>query len=156
MKEAVDNDDRDMRHDGQVRECAVEIGDMEISEAGREKIAVAFCRRRQELYAYSEPNAPIEAVNVESAFFGRVDKLAPMKFGPSDGVPATAMKRLHELMLFSDRGPRDSPACDGNRLGAGDRTEAPAVLKEGTTTILVPPDWIAELRETGVCVPAAS
>ena len=146
----------DMRYVGQVRECAVDIGDMEISEAGLAKIAEAFHGRHEELYAYSELGAPVEVVNVESAICGRIDKLVPMKLGPSDGGPAAALKRRRGLILSADCEPRDSPVYDGNRLGAGDRIEGPAVVEEDTTTILVPAGWIAELHETGVYALAAS
>jgi len=35
-------------------------------------------------------------------------------------------------------------------LGAGDRIIGPAVIEEVTTTIVIEPDWTAELTETGV------
>ncbi len=141
----------DMRYIGQVHECTVDIGDMEISEANLEKIQAAFHARHEELYTYSEPDSPVEAVNIESTMYGRIDKPARPSL-PSSKGPDDAVKSRRDLIMSRDGDPVDAPVYDGNKLGAGDRIEGPAVIEEDTTTILVAPEWIAELHESGVYV----
>lgn len=141
----------DMRYVGQVHECTVEIGDLEINEANLKTIREAFDRRHEELYTYSEPRSIVEIVNVESAIYGRIDKPAGMELSASDGVDP-AKKGERALVLSADGKQVPAPVYDGNRLGAGDRITGPAVIEEDTTTVLLNPGWSAELHASGVYV----
>ncbi len=141
----------DMRYVGQVHECTVEIGNMEISEASLETIRQAFHKRHEELYTYSEPHNAVEAVNVESTIYGRIERPKRPTVARSDGL-AAAEKGRRNLILSSDGTPVGAPVYDGNKLGAGDRIEGPAIIEEDTTTILVASGWHATLHETGVYV----
>lgn len=141
----------DMRYIGQVHECTVDIGDMEINEANLEKIREAFHQRHKELYTYSEPNSPVEAVNIESTIYGRIDKPSRPSLPKSNGAEQ-AIKSHRDLILSNEAEPINAPVYDGNKLGAGDRVEGPAVIEEDTTTILVAEGWTTELHESGVYV----
>ncbi|MEO1681006.1 MAG: hydantoinase/oxoprolinase family protein [Pseudomonadota bacterium] len=141
----------DMRYVGQVHECTVDIGDMEIDEANLGEIRNAFHTRHEELYTYAEPHNAVEVVNVESAIYGRIEKPAQISLPASDGVEA-AVKERRNIVLSADGSPTQATVYDGNRLGAGDRVTAPAVIEEETTTILLTEGWTAELHETGVYV----
>ena len=141
----------DMRYVGQVHECTVEIGDLEITEANMATIRDAFHKRHEELYTYSEPHNAVEAVNVESTIYGRIEKPARSSIAASDGVE-NAMKAHRDLILSADGEAVSAPVYDGNKLGAGDSLSGPAVIEEDTTTLLVAPDWHAELHESGVYV----
>ncbi|WP_212523503.1 hydantoinase/oxoprolinase family protein [Actibacterium sp. MT2.3-13A] len=139
----------DMRYVGQVHECTVEIGGMEITEDSLGDLRDAFHRRHKELYTYSEPHNAVEVVNVESAIFGRIGKLGSFTLAAGDG-PERAIKAQREVILSADGAAVTAPVYDGNLLGAGDRIEGPAVIEEDTTTILIDADWRATLHETGV------
>jgi len=141
----------DMRYVGQVHECTVEIGDLEISEANLATIREAFHKRHEELYTYSEPHNAVEAVNVESTIYGRIEKPARLTRAGSEGAEA-ARKGHRDLILAGDGAATAAPVYDGNRLGAGDRVDGPAVIEEDTTTILISPGWSAELHASDVYV----
>lgn len=142
----------DMRYVGQVHECDVEIGDLEISDANLATIRDAFHARHEALYTYSEPHNPVEVVNVESAIFGRIDKPALATIPPSSGGAEAAVKGHRDLILSAEATAVSVPVYDGNALGAGDILAGPAVIEEDTTTLLVQTDWTAELHESGVYV----
>ncbi len=141
----------DMRYVGQVHECTVEIGDLEISEANLATIREAFHKRHEELYTYSEPHNAVEAVNVESTIYGRIEKPARLTRAGSEGAEA-ARKGHRDLILAGDGDATSAPVYDGNKLGAGDRVDGPAVIEEDTTTILISPGWSAELHASDVYV----
>ena len=141
----------DMRYIGQVHECTVDIGDMQINEANLEKIRGAFHERHKELYTYSEPDSPVEAVNIESTIYGRIDKPGRPSLPTSEG-PANAIKAHRDLILSNEGEAINAPVYDGNKLGAGDKINGPAVIEEDTTTILVNTDWTAQLHESGTYV----
>ncbi len=141
----------DMRYVGQVHECTVEIDAFDISESSLAQITQAFHARHRELYTYDEPDSPVEVVNVESTIIGHVDKPAPMRIAPGKGVDQ-ALKGTRDMVFGADDPARPTPVYEGDRLGAGDVSEGPAVIEEVTTTIVIEPGWRAALHESGVYV----
>lgn len=141
----------DLRYIGQVHECTVDIGDMEITEANLKIIRDAFHQRHEELYTYSEPNSTVEAVNIESTMYGRIDKPARASLPVSNGSE-DAIKARREIILSRDGSAQSAMVYDGNKLGAGDKVAGPAVIEEDTTTILINPGWAAQLHESGTYV----
>ena len=138
----------DMRYVGQVHECTVEIGNFEINAATIEKVKDAFHRRHEELYTYSERHNAVEAVNIESTLFGRVEKPRPPKVGR--GASAANALKGHRKAIFSAAGkPQRTPVYDGAAFGAGVTVEGPAIVEEVTTTIVVEPGWAAKLHASG-------
>lgn len=141
----------DMRYVGQVHECTVDIETFAIGAATIETIKNAFHRRHEQLYTYAEPGTPIEVVNIESTFYGRVSKPKPPSIA-AGASPAEAIKE-HRTMIFSADGARiEAPVYDGSRLGAGATMQGPAVIEEPTTTIVLDPGWVATLHPRGTYV----
>lgn len=144
----------DMRYVGQVHECSVDIDNFEINEISLQKIVDAFHARHEELYTYSEKHSPVEIVNIESAFYGLLDR--PQRMQIASGNGSESALKGHRGMVFSADGTRQqTPVYDGSRLGAGDVVKGPAVIDEPTTTIVLEPGWTANLHETGVYVVTA-
>lgn len=144
----------DMRYVGQVHECTVEIGELEVSADSFTQIRAAFDQRHKELFTYSEPDSQIEIVNIESTVFGEVSPIERMRIEPGR-EPLENLVRDRREMVFG-RGAEvftvSAPVYDGGRLGAGDRVEGPAVIEEITTSIVVEPGWSAVLDGSGVYV----
>jgi N-methylhydantoinase A len=56
-------------------------------------------------------------------------------------------------MIFSAEGSAVlTPVYDGEKLGARDVIEGPAVIEEPTTTVVISPGWTARLDESGTYV----
>jgi N-methylhydantoinase A len=138
----------DMRYVGQVHECSVEIGNFAIDGLTICDVKDAFHRRHEELYAYAERHTPVEAVNIESTLYGRIDKPAPPRVG--QGPPAREAQKGSRNAIFTPDGRRqEAPVYDGERLGAGATIEGPAIIEETTTTIVIEPGWMAVLDPSG-------
>jgi N-methylhydantoinase A len=145
----------DMRYVGQVHECSVEIGNFAIDAATIEAVKDAFHRRHEELYAYAERHTPVEAVNIESTLYGRIDKPAPPRIGK--GLRASEAQKASRDAIFTPDGKRQpTPVFDGERLGAGVTIAGPAIIEETTTTIVVEPGWTAVLDASGSYVISGS
>ncbi len=138
----------EMRYVGQVHECTVEIDNFDIDEQSVEKLKDAFHKRHEQLYTYNEPNTTVEVVNLESALYGLVDKPSAASL-PKGGDPDAAIKGTREAIFSVDGTRKSVPVYDGNKLGSGDRIAGPAIIEEITTTIVLEPDWSAELHESG-------
>ena len=139
----------DMRYVGQVHECTVDVDPFTLDEAALDQLKAAFHARHEELYTYSEPGSTVEVVNVESAIWGRVDRPKRMSIAAGNGAES-AMVGTRDMIFTADGKTRQTPVYAGKALGAGDRIVGPAVIEEVTTTIVIEPDWTAELHETGV------
>lgn len=138
----------EMRYVGQVHECTVEVGNFEIDAAGIEKLKEAFHRRHEQLYTYSEPNSIVEVVNLESTLYGLVDKPQVATLAAGADVEA-AIKGSRNAIFSADGTSQRVPVYDGEKLGAGSVVTGPAIVEEITTTIVIEPDWQAELHESG-------
>lgn len=141
----------DMRYVGQVHECTVDVDPFTVDEAALDRLKAAFHARHEELYTYSEPASMVEVVNVESAIRGRVERPKRMSIEKGHGADQ-AVTGSRPMIFAADGTARETPVYDGARLGAGDRIAGPAVIEEVTTTIVIEPDWTAELHESGVYV----
>ncbi|MGC2413322.1 MAG: hydantoinase/oxoprolinase family protein [Stellaceae bacterium] len=138
----------DMRYVGQVHECTVEIGNFELNADTIAKVKDAFHRRHEELYTYSEPHNAVEAVNIESTLFGRVEKPKPPKIGRG-ASQARALKGYRKAIFSATGKPQRTAVYDGAGLGAGATVKGPAIIEEVTTTVVVEPGWTAKLDASG-------
>lgn len=139
----------EMRYVGQIHECTVEIGDLQVNADTLPAIVEAFHRRHEALYTYAEADNPVEIVNLESQVIGRVSRPPFPSLAASDGHAQRALAGSRP-MLFGEDGIRtDTPVYQGALLLAGDRLHGPAVIEEATTNILIRPGWVVELHESG-------
>jgi N-methylhydantoinase A len=139
----------DMRYVGQVHECTVEIDPFALTDDALIKLIEAFHARHEELYTYSERQSVVEIVNVESAIWGRVDRPNRMTVAKGKGA-ASALEGTRPMIFDAGAVAHDVPVYAGARLGAGDKIIGPAVIEEITTTLVIEPNWQAELHESGV------
>ena len=141
----------DMRYVGQVHECTVDVDPFTLDEAALATLKAAFHARHEELYTYCEPSSVVEVVNVESAITGRVDRPKRMTVAPGRGAQS-AVAGTRQMIFATDGTARETNVYTGAKLGAGDRIQGPAVIEEVTTTLVIEPDWTAELHASGVYV----
>jgi N-methylhydantoinase A len=137
-----------MRYVGQVHECTVDVETFDIDAKSIDRIKDAFHRRHEELYTYSERHSPVGVVNVESTIYGRIDKPKTPELGDGAGS-ADALKEHREAIFEASGKASRTPVYDGGALGAGARIDGPAIIEEVTTTIVIEPDWTAELHRSG-------
>ena len=138
----------DMRYVGQVHECTVDIGNFEINAKTIDKVKEAFHSRHEELYTYSERHSAVEAVNIESTHFGRIDKPKAPKLARGAALPK-ALKGHRKAIFDASGKATKTPVYDGGMLGAGATIAGPAIIEEVTTTIVIEPDWKAVLDQSG-------
>ena len=138
----------DMRYVGQVHECTVDIGNFVINAKTIDKVKEAFHARHEELYTYSERHNAVEAVNIESTLFGRIDKPKAPKLARGATLPKALKGHRKAIFEASGKATR-TPIYDGGMLGAGAKIAGPAIIEEVTTTIVIEPDWKAVLDQSG-------
>ncbi|MCF6762448.1 hydantoinase/oxoprolinase family protein [Pseudomonas fragi] len=135
----------EIRYLGQIHECSVELPHDHLDLAGLQALREAFHTRHKALFSYSEPQSPVELVNLECSVIARLQR-PPM---PQLALPAehtTPKPSGQRQMLFGAQSDwEQTPVYAGERLQAGQCVRGPCVIEEATTTIVVPPGWQAML-----------
>jgi len=136
----------DVRYLGQHHEVPVSVPQGEITSQTLAEVARRFHQAHERLYSYSEPESPLESINVRLTATGTIPK-TPLAFWPTGGEGASQAIKSNRPVYFGEW--QDTRIYDGGRLLAGNRIEGPAVVEEVTTTIVVFPDDWAEVDRLG-------
>lgn len=135
----------EIRYLGQIHECSVELTDAPLDEAGLVALRDAFHTRHKALFSYSEPESPIELVNLECSVIARLQH-PPMPELPTPENARPAVPQSHRSMLFDGLDAwQETPVYNGDWLQVGQTIQGPCVIEETTTNIVVPPGWQAVL-----------
>lgn len=139
----------DLRYMGQHHEVTVLIPEGEITCHTLPQIAERFHAAHQRLFLYSEPDSPLESINVRVTGIGKIPK-TPLQSWPEGGPDASPALKGKRSAYFSEAGGWvETPIYDGSRLRAGNRIVGPAIIEEVTTTIVVCPRDQAEIDRLG-------
>jgi N-methylhydantoinase A len=136
----------DPRYLGQHHEVPVTIPEGRITGEALEEVARRFHAAHERLFLYSEPDSPLESINVRVTATGSIPK-TPLASWPEGGADASQAIKERRPVYFGEW--VDTPIYDGDKLRAGNRFEGPAVIEEVTTTIVVFPNDVAQVDRLG-------
>ena len=136
----------DPRYLGQHHEVPVTIPEGPITPKTLEEVARRFHEAHERLYLYSEPDSPLESINVRVTATGSILKTPLMSWPEGDSDASQAIKERRPV-YFGDW--VDTPIYDGDKLRAGNRFAGPAIIEEVTTTIVVFPNDVAQVDRLG-------
>ena len=142
----------DMRYVDQIHECQVDIPPADLTPQNIGEIAEAFHRRHEELFTYCERDNLVEIINLESTVVGQVPRpqLPALVRGSAD--PSMARTGERRAFFAEQGGFVPTPVYDGAKVLVGNCVQGPAIIEEETTTTVVFPGWLVELRDPGVYV----
>jgi N-methylhydantoinase A len=136
----------DPRYMGQHHEVTVTVPAGPINLDTLAEIARRFHQAHERLYLYSEPDSPLESINVRLTATGLIPK-TPLASWPAGGANAARALKATRPVFFGAW--IDTPIYDGERLLAGNQIEGPAIIEEVTTTVVIFPDDRAEVDRLG-------
>ena len=167
----------DVRYLGQHHEVTVEIpADCVIQESHLATIAQSFHQAHERLYTYSNPENPLEIMNLRITAVGAVDKAgfeagatAPGGAGAtragavsrgkkgaegnsrsgSAGAARDSLKGSRSVYFSEAGGFQDTSVYDRSALKPGMVIQGPAVIEERITTVIVHPGWTAAVDGYG-------
>jgi N-methylhydantoinase A len=124
----------DARYPGQVHEITIPV-----SGVGNDVASIleaAFHAEHRRRFTYDRQDLPVEILHWRVTAYGRVPPIPSPRFidGTADdtGEPASCQAYLEELGGWCD-----VPVYDGERLARDQMIDGPAVIRLGTTTILL-------------------
>jgi N-methylhydantoinase A len=136
----------DPRYLGQHHEVTVTVPEGPINQETLAEIARRFHQAHERLYLYSEPESPLESINVRLTATGLIPK-TPLATWPMGGAAAGHAIKATRPVYFGTW--LDTPIYDGDKLLAGNRIEGPAIIEEVTTTVAIFPADRAEVDRLG-------
>ena len=140
----------DIRYAGQHHEVTVEIPHgCAIEDAHVEQIAQTFHQAHEKLYTYSTPETPLEVMNFRITAVGAVDKADISAEGNTVDNAAQAVKGERKVYFETVGGFVNTKVYDRTKLGLGSVVQAPAVIEERITTVIVHPGWSARIDGFG-------
>ncbi|MBT5109331.1 MAG: hydantoinase/oxoprolinase family protein [Rhodospirillaceae bacterium] len=135
----------DMRYGEQIFEIDVDLNHVDLADSGAAKAAKkAFEARHEDLYTYSLPDREPVLVNARVAAIGELS--APPAETLVPGGPDAKPTGTREIYLD---GWTDAPVFAFADLPAGQVISGPALIEADTTTVLLRPDDVASVTETG-------
>jgi N-methylhydantoinase A len=134
----------DMRYAGQAYELRVNL-DYLPARPPHEAVAEAFHQEHERVYGFRDPAAPIQITTVRLAVIGRTPPLRLPRL-PASSEPPVA--RSHRPVFLTGTW-HDAAIYDRHVLCAGQSVNGPAVIEEEDTTIVVLPNWNANLDTSG-------
>lgn len=127
----------DVRYEGQAYELNI---------AYTSDFAEQFHRLHSQFYGYSNPNLPLDIVNVRVSGSGKHPEVPIAKFGlQSASTPEEA--RIHEKQVIFDGVAVPTSFYVRENLKPGHHIEGPAVILEYSSTTLLRPDFNAHVDE---------
>jgi N-methylhydantoinase A len=136
----------DVRYMGQHHELPIAVPPGAITDDALATVSERYHEAHQRLFFYSEPDSPLETINVRLTAVGAIPK-TPLAPWPDGGSDASAAIKERRPAYFGEW--LDTPVYDGSKLLGGNRLEGPAIVEEATTTIVVCPDDLAEVDRLG-------
>lgn len=140
----------DCRYEGQGYELNVPVGSGERVDTV-ESIENAFHSLHEDEFGHNFPENSIELVNERITAYGVLpsSNLISIDRGETD---VTDLQLFSQEVYFDDDGEArayETPFVNRSDLGAGHRIDGPVIIGEKDSTIIVPPDFDAEVLQYG-------
>ena len=98
-------------------------------------------------YGHADPEQEVQVVHAR--VFGSASVAKPeIKKGKKGGADSSAAVRTKRAVYFDD-GEQETTIYTRNLLKPGNRLAGPAIVEEGTSTTILPPDASLEVDEYG-------
>ena len=124
----------DMRYSGQSFEIEVPLDAVWLESGDEARILDAFHRRHEDVYAFNDPEAEVQIMNLRLVVAGEIDKPALKELDIGSG-PATPE---HEIEVWFGGARRTAPLFERDKLLAGQTLSGPAVIAQSDTTSCIP------------------
>jgi len=139
----------DARYRRQSYELMVPVAAEPVATATLATIAESFHARHHQTYGHDNRDEPVQVVSLRVAAIGKIPRLVVRDAPAAAGSEAVKSRRR---LWFRASGMVEATVYDRARMPAGMDVAGPAVIESMESTILVPPEWRAQMNEDGFVV----
>ncbi len=144
LDELLINCSLDMRYEGQSYELCIPY------HSNEKNYLPKFHAMHQQRFSYARPDAVVEVVNLRLSAIGETEKPIMEKSPLSSSDPAKAMINQGQVIFDGVNCPTEFYSRES--LKPGNRVKGPAVITEFSSTIIVPPNFMAEVDGYGILI----
>ncbi len=134
----------DARYEGQAYELTVPVPGGEIDDAGLEAVVDGFHEAHESRYGHAMRDEPVEFVTLRA----NATVATPALRDEVATSEADALRGEREV-FFPEEGYLDAAMYERTALAPGEEVPGPALLEEGGSTSIVPPETTARVTEHG-------
>lgn len=129
----------DLRYVGQTFTLELPFESLPVTEDRLAALGQAFHDRHQAAYGFKVEEEPVEIVNLRAKAIGVLDGYRPREQGPASSGPPQA--KGHRSVWFEGGAePVRARVYDRSALGVGATLRGPAIIEQGDSTTIIPPD----------------
>ncbi|MGB9834952.1 MAG: hydantoinase/oxoprolinase family protein, partial [bacterium] len=139
----------DMRYVGQHHEVTVRIPSKPLDSESYKDILQAFHLTHERLFTYSEPDSPVEIINLRLTAVGRIPKTLLAQEKPAGYSFEKAIKGERDVYFPEFQGRVPTKIYDSSLLKPGHSITGPAIVEAVTTTIVICPGDRASVDDFG-------
>ncbi|MDW3118583.1 MAG: hydantoinase/oxoprolinase family protein [Roseovarius pacificus] len=139
----------EVRYHGQGFELRVPMPEGGLTVENKAEVISSFHEQHKKDYGYSFDDSLVELYTVRVIATANVShlELEPLPSGQPDDVEKAFL--YERETIFDDGSTHVTPRLDRGKLGAGTCVSGPAIIIQHNSTVLLPPDYQAEVQEFG-------
>lgn len=141
----------DCRYEGQGYEVRFEVPDGDITPKWVEDATAAFHEAHEREYGHRFKTGRVEIVNIRVVGVGVMDPLEPTEL-PRGGYTLEEARVATQDVTFDVGGKPQTvstPFYDRSKIDAGQSIDGPAIIEQYDTTVVVPPEFKAQIDQHG-------
>lgn len=139
----------EMRYVGQSYELALALPNHKLSADEIAGLLDQFHRAHERAYGFSAPTEPTEFVNLRLTAMGKIAKPELHELKNTNSDASLARKEARPVYFAKANGYVDCAIYDRYKLGAGARVQGPAVVEEFDSTVVIHPEYHADVDRYG-------
>ncbi len=139
----------EMRYVGQSYELALALPNHELAIDEIAGLLDQFHRAHERAYGFSAPTEPTEFVNLRLTAMGKISKPELHELKNMNPDASLARKEARQVYFAEANGYVDCAIYDRYKLGAGARVQGPAVVEEFDSTVVIHPEYHADVDRYG-------
>lgn len=136
----------DMRYIGQEYTVNLPLPSSSLNGDTLVSLTASFHVEHQQIYGHSNPNGPVEIVNLRVVGVGKLS--TGVKAVPAERCEGELQPRTVAPVVFAGRS-LPTRVFERDRLLPGHRFDGPAIIEEFTATTVVPPGYQVEVNRYG-------
>ncbi|MCE2491746.1 MAG: hydantoinase/oxoprolinase family protein [Alphaproteobacteria bacterium] len=137
------------RYHGQGFELRADIPDGDVTTDNVKNIIASFHQQHRLDYGYAFDDGEVELITVRVIGLENVTPLKVARLEEANGVGIDAALLYDRETTFDDGRTLETPRYDRGELRAGHNVPGPAVIIQHNSTVVVPPDYQADVTEYG-------
>ncbi|MCY4499722.1 MAG: hypothetical protein OXC14_20870, partial [Rhodospirillaceae bacterium] len=137
------------RYHGQGFELRADIPDGDVTTDNVKNIIASFHQQHRLDYGYAFDDGEVELITVRVIGLENVTPLKVARLEEANGVGIDAALLYDRETTFDDGQTLETPRYDRGELRAGHNVPGPAVIIQHNSTVVVPPDYQADVTEYG-------